>query len=181
MNCQNKGRWYNTIMETAQIFRPETISRKGERNAWLLTGFALITELILYWRLSRLPLWATFLTLFLLLSAIIITLSNWVDRNTILVLEPDGVKFRNGLRNIQLNWDQIEKVSVVEDRWGKRVLVSGDASQLNFRMLSDIEFRGKVGGQLGFPEGEDILQEIISASGLSLAESNDQDRYYARP
>jgi hypothetical protein len=168
-------------MEAAQIFRPETISRKGERNAWLLTGFALIVELVLFWRLSTFPGWITVFGFIMLLSAIFISLSNWVDRKTILILEPGGVKFRNGLRNVQLNWDQIKKVSVIEDRWGYRVHVTGSEASFNFRMLSEIEFRGKIGGQMGFPEGETILKEIIQASGLGLDKSDDHGHYYARP
>ena len=168
-------------METAQIFHPKTISRQGERNAWILTGAALIVALTLFWRLSLFPVWIMVFTFFLLLSAIFISLSNWVDRKTILILEPNGVKFRNGLRNVQLSWDQIEKVRVFEDRWGQRVHVLGAEAHFNFRMLSEVEFRGKVGGKMGFPEGETILKEIIQVSGLSLIENQNQDRYYARP
>lgn len=168
-------------METAQIFRPETNSRQGERNAWILTGFALIVELLLIWRFSRLPGWATLLVIFLLLSAVLISLGNWVDRKTILILEPGGIKFRNGLRNVTMRWDQVETVSVIADRWGQRVHISGTEGNFNFRMLSEVELRGKLGGKMGFPEGKTILKEIIHACGLSLAENKDQDRYYARP
>jgi hypothetical protein len=48
-------------------------------------------------------------------------------------------------------------------------------------MVSEVEIRGKVGGKMGFSEGERILKEIINASGLSLTENKNQDRYYARP
>jgi hypothetical protein len=48
-------------------------------------------------------------------------------------------------------------------------------------MLGEIEMRGRVGGQMGFPEGETILQKIIQASGLSLEKSDDMGHYYARP
>ena len=121
------------------------------------------------------------MTFFLLLSAILISISNWSDRNTILILEPSGVEFRNGLRIARLDWDKIEKVSVIPDRWGWRVVVSGTETSFTFRMLSEVEFRGKVGGQMGFPEGETILEEIIQASELNLTKSNDQGHYYARP
>jgi hypothetical protein len=168
-------------METAQIYRPETNARQGERNAWLLAGFALLIELILIWRIAKPPGWTTVLTIIFLISAIFISLSNWVDRKTILILEPGGVEFRNGLRNFKHRWDQIEKVIVLEDRWGSRVQVFGTEGNFNFRMLSEVEIRGKVGGRMGFPEGETILIEIIRSSGLSLAENKDQDRYYARP
>ena len=168
-------------MDTEQIFRPETISRQGERNAWILTGFALIIELLLLWRLSSLPVWATLLTAFLLLSAIFISLSNWVDRKTILILQPNGIEFQNGLRNISMQWDQVETVRVIADRLGHRVHVAGAQAIFNFRMVSEVEIRGKVGGKMGFSEGETILKEIIKASGLSLTENKNQDRYYARP
>ena len=168
-------------METAQVFRPETISRQGERNAWILTGFALIVVLVLFWRTSILPGWITLLTLFLLLSAIFISLSNWVDRKTTLILEPDRIVFRNGLRCVQLSWDQVERVYINADRWGQRVHVLGTEGNFNFRMLSEVEFQGKVRGKMGFPEGKSILKEIIHNSGLSLADIKDQDRYYARP
>ena len=168
-------------METDQIFRPETISRQGERNAWILSGFALIIELLLLWRLSTLPVWATLLTVFLLLSAVFISLSNWVDRKTTLVLKPSGIEFHNGLRNISMQWKQIETVSVINDRLGRRIHVAGTQANFNFRMVSEIEIQGKVGGKMGFSQGETILREIIDASGLSLVENKNQDRYYARP
>ena len=168
-------------METDQIFQPTTIPRQGERNAWILTGFALIVELLLFWRFSSLPGWATLLTFFLLFSAVLISLSNWVDRKTILILKPSAVEFRNGLRNVTMQWDQVEMVSVVADRWGQRVHIAGTKGNFNFRMLSEVEIQGKVGGKMGFPKGEMILKEIIQASGLSLVENKDQDRYYARP
>ena len=168
-------------MDTDQIFRPETISRQGERNAWILTGFALIIELLLIWRLSSLPVWATLLTAFLLLSAVFISLSNWVDRKTILILNPERIEFRNGLRNVSMQWDQVETVNVIADRLGRRVHVAAAQENFNFRMVSELEIRGKVGGKMGFSEGETILKEIINASGLSLVENKNQDRYYARP
>jgi hypothetical protein len=168
-------------METAQVFRPKAIPRQGERNAWILTGFALIATLMLFWRSSTLPVWAIFLTFFLLLSAILISLSNWVDRKTTLILNPNGIEFRNGLRNARLNWEQVERVSDIPDRLGRRVVVLGSVASFHFRMLGEIEIRGKVGGQMGFPEGETILREIIQASGLSLTKSDDPGRYYARP
>jgi len=168
-------------METAQVFRPKAIPRQGERNAWILTGFAFVATLVLFWRTSTLPGWITLLAVFLLLSAILISLSNWADRKTTLILKPGGLEFRNGLRNARLGWEQIERVSDIPDRWGRRVVVLGTGASFHFRMLSEIEIQGKVGGQMGFPEGETILQEIIQASGLSLMKKDEMGRYYARP
>jgi hypothetical protein len=168
-------------METVKIFRPETSSRQGERNAWILTGIALIAEWVTFWRTATFSGWITLLFFFLLLSAIAISFSAWVDRKTILILETGGVKFRNGLRVVQLTWEQIEKVRVIADRWGDRVYVVGTKDTFSFRILSEVELRGKVGGKMGFPEGDTILKEIIHASGLCLTDNKEQDRYYARP
>jgi hypothetical protein len=98
-----------------------------------------------------------------------------------LILNPGGIEFRNRLRNVHLDWEQIEKIRVTSDRWGSHVYVSGTETSFNFRMLSEVQFQGKVRGQMGFPEGETIFKKILQASGLSLTDSNDQGRYYARP
>ena len=168
-------------METAQTFHPTCIPRTGERNAWILSGFAVVIEALMIWRFSTPPAWSTILLVFFLFSASMISLSNWVDRKTTLILRPEGVEFRNGLRNVRLRWEQIEKLHVVSDRWGQRIHVLGQGSSFNFRLLSEVEYQGKVRGQMGFPEGEIILKEILNSSGLSPTESNDQGQYYARP
>ena len=168
-------------MESAQVFRPTTIPRSGERNAWVLSGFAVVIEALMIWRFGTPPAWSTILMVFFLLSAMVISLSNWVDRKTTLVLQPESIEFRNGLRNVHLEWDQIEKLRVVSDRWGQRVHILGAGASFNFRLLSEVEYQGKVRGQMGFPEGEAILKEILKSSGLTLTESDDQGRYYARP
>lgn len=80
-----------------------------------------------------------------------------------------------------MNWGKIEKLRVVPDRWGTRVHVSSSRAHFNFRNLSNVKIQGKVRGQIGFPEGEEIMQQIIQTSGLVLNEENNQEHYYARP
>ncbi len=167
-------------MESTQVFHPTTIPRTGERNAWILTAVAVVAYLLL-WRLSEANAVLLVMVIFLLLSASLISLGNWIDRKTALILSPGGVEFSNRLRNVHLDWQQIEDVRVTSDRWGSRVQVAGADASFNFRMLSEVEFRGQVRGQMGFQDGETILKRILQASGLSLMNSNDQVHYYARP
>ncbi len=167
-------------MENTQEFHPEMISRKGERNAWILAGVAAIAYLLL-WQLSEPSVLLLVMVVFLLVSALFISLSNWIDRKTVLTLSPAGIKFYSGLRNVELDWNDIKKLRVVADRWGRRVHVSSSQTYINFRTLSEVEFQGKVRGQMGFTEGEEILEEIIKSSGLILTENNEQGHYYARP
>ena len=173
--------WYNTGMENAQVFRPEKISRTGERNAWILA----VVSWALAWGMVQaldapvllLSVFAGFLTL----AAAAISLSNWIDRKTVLTLTPEGVAFRNGLRNVSLTWDQIQKVRVVPDRWGERVHVMGARAHFNFRMLGEIEFQEKLHERIGFANSDQILQTILQSSGLKLVASDEGGRYYARP
>ena len=172
---------YNCGMNTTQVFHPETISRQGERNAWILSGFAVVVSLLLMWRYAAPPAWIVILTVFMLLSAMLISLSNWVDRRTVLTINADGIAYRNGLRQVTLTWDQIEKIKVAPDRWGQRVHVMGSRAAFNFRLLSEVEFQGKVRGQMGFAAGAQILEKIIEASGLRQMEDEESGHYYARP
>ncbi len=167
-------------MEKQQEFHPKKISRSGERNAWILTGVS-IAAYLLIWRISEPSMLLVVMVIFLLISALFISLSNWIDRKTTLTLGSESIKFYNGLRNVKLNWDEIEKLRVVPDRWGERVHVSSSKAYISFRNLSNVEFQGKVRGQMGFAEGEIIMQQILQTSGLVLSEETDQGQYYARP
>jgi len=162
-------------------FRPELISRKGEWTAWILSIIAL-ASLGVAWIWGTGMSWAGIVfVLILLLSAGSISLGNWVDRKTVLSLIPEGVGFRNGLRNVSLKWDQIQELRVLPDRWGERVHVWGTESRFNFRTLGEVKVRGELKGRVGFAEGESILQEILESSNLQEIEQNENGRYYARP
>jgi hypothetical protein len=167
-------------MEGSKEFRPELLSRAGERNAWILTVVGIVAYLLLL-GFSQPTTLHLVIVIFLLISALFISLSNWIDRKTRLILDPEGIKFQNGLRNVALNWDEVNKVSVIRDRWGERVHVYGGRTYFSFRNLGDVKIQGKVRGQMGFPEGQEILQQILELSSLVLTEEDDRGHYYARP
>ncbi len=77
-------------------YRPELLSRRGEYVAWGIALVAIAAWVILH--LTDNPVFGglTFLTVLLALSGIAISLGNWMDRRTILRLEPDGVWYDNG-------------------------------------------------------------------------------------
>jgi hypothetical protein len=170
-------------------FRPEMISRQGERNAWGLAIVTMVAWLVFRIRIPALGSMALIFGVLLTLSAAMISLSNWVDRQTRLTLNAEGVAFRNGLRNVSLKWDQIEKVQVVTDRFGERVHVFGTtdssstliSTRFNFRTLSPIKMKGQTRGNMGFSDGEEILHQILKSAGLSEIQDNEDGHYYARP
>jgi len=160
-------------------FRPELISRRGEWTAW---GLALAASLGI-WLLNRngyVPIWAWIFWAFLLFSGVSISLGNWLDRNSVIWLESDGIRFENGLRRVRLRWPEIQKVTVLPSRWGKSVQVIGEKSHFSFKTLGEVKFQGEVRGRTGFSEGQAILDVILHEANLELVEESNNAYYYAR-
>lgn len=160
-------------------FRPELISRRGEWTAWVL---ALAASLGI-WFLNRsgyIPLWAWIFWAFLLFSGVSISLGNWLDRNSVIRLEADGIRFENGLRRVRLRWTEVQKVAVLPSRWGKSVQVIGEKSHFSFKTLGEVKFQGEVRGRTGFPDGQNILDVILREANLVLVEESNNAYYYAR-
>jgi hypothetical protein len=135
------------------------------------------------WFLSRsgyIPAWAWIFWVFLGFSGGSISLGNWLDRNTVIQLEADGIHFENGLRRVRLRWTEVQKVAVLPARWGKSVQVIGEQSHFDFKTLGEVQFQGEVRGRTGFPEGQEILDVILRETGLTLIEESNNAYYYAR-
>ena len=161
-------------------FRPELIPRRGEVNAWLMTLAATVGLFILNQTLEIVPGWTWVFCGFLAFSAVSISLGNWMDRKTSVRLDVDGISFENGLRRVRLSWPEVQKVAVLPARWGKSVQVVGKKSHFDFKTLGTVEFQGKARGQIGFPDGQAILDMILRETGLDLIEESNNAYYYAR-
>jgi hypothetical protein len=162
-----------------QEFHPELNSRRGELIAW---GSALLVSagwLVLALSGSRVPGSVPFLDIVLLLAGLSISLGNWMDHRTRLQLGLDGVHFQNGLRDVQLSWDEILQIQVYPGKWGKRISVIGPASHFEFRTLGEVSVQGETKGRMGFVDGERILQKMLQAAGLvPKPDSQSTDPYY---
>ena len=88
--------------------------------------------------------------------------------------------FRNGLRNVQLSWDDIQQVEVLGSSWGRKVRVYGNSGHFDFRTLGEFKMSGEVKGRLGFVDGERILQQILARAGLQEVEHTNNSYYYAK-
>jgi len=162
-----------------QEFRPELLSRRGEGTAWAL---ALVASVGM-WLLNRngyIPSWAWIFWAFLFFSGISISLGNWLDRNTVIWLRADGIRFENGLRQVRLSWSEVQKVAVLPARIGKSVQVIGEKSHFGFKTIGEVQFQGEVRGRTGFPDGQKILDVILRETGLVLVEESNNAYYYAR-
>ncbi len=103
-----------------------------------------------------------------------------MDRNTVIRLEADGIRFENGLRRVRLHWPEVQKVAVLPARWGKAVQVIGERAYFGFKTFGEVQFQGEVRGRTGFPEGQAILDLILRQANLVLIEESNNAYYYAR-
>ena len=168
------------MLQTPVEIRAESFSRRGEITAWILAILTLVSCFALRARGFPVPGFFILLTLFLVVAALAISLSNWSDRHTLLRLESGGVRFENGLRRVYLAWDEIQMVQVFPSNLGDRVRVSGAQTFFSFRLLGEVSLRGQVRGRMGFADGERILRHILQATGLKRFEKPGEGYYYAR-
>lgn len=168
-------------MQATREFHPERISRWSEAILWALAFLSLAIWFFLRLRGEGIHVLTTLFVLFMLFVAASTSLSNWMERKTVLILKPAGVDFTNGLRNISLAWDEIQEIRVIPSRFGKQVQISGADAHFQFRTLSVVERKGEIRAQMGFAAADFILEQILKSSGLKEIDHTDQGRYYARP
>ncbi len=167
-------------MTIEKEYRPELLSRKGEAFAWLSTGLVFIGWLTLTIADKPITKAIPFLGIFLLLSASGISLSNWMDRKTQLIIFPHGIHYENGLRNSSMKWEEIQEIQVFPSNWGKKVRLVGKSSHFDFRTLGEVKVQEEVKGKIGFAEGEWILKHILEKAEMALVDQNGSSYYYAR-
>ena len=168
-------------MDAPEEFRPEMVSRTGELITWVLAIITIATVIFLWVQNASVSFWQILFALLMLIAAAGSSLSTWMDRKTILTLKPEGIDFQNGLRNISMNWDEIQKVQVLPSRFGDRVNVFGSKTYFNFRTMVEVTTRTGKRNTMGFIQGEQITQKIILNSGLEESVQNERGRYYSRP
>lgn len=161
-------------------FRPELLPRRGEVLAWLTTLLSFVAWTILSITGRPVLTVVPFMSFFFLLAAASISLGNWVDRSTVLHLDEDGVRFKNGLRNVHLLWDQILQIQVFGSSWGRKVRVFGKSAHFDFRTFGEFTMAGEVKGRMGFQQGEQILRQVLLSTGLKEVEHTHNSYYYAR-
>lgn len=167
------------MTEENNTYHPELLPRQGEINAWGLALLASLGMAALAWR-GQIPSWTWFFIAFLYFSAASISLGNWVDRHTRLILTPQGVFFENGLRKVALAWADFQQVRVLPARWGKTVQLMAATGHCEFSTLGEVQFRGELRGRTGFSQGETLLREILDRAGLTHSERRGESILYSR-
>jgi len=161
-------------------YRPVLISRRGEAIAWGLATLVVGTWAALGFLGRPVSAAVPLLAIALLLSALSISLGNWMDRRTRIHLAANGLDFENGLRRVHLDWGQIRQVKILPGRWGKKVQVLGERAYFQFNTLGEVRLQGVLKGRVGFELGDEILQRIIEQGHLRLLQSAASGTTYGR-
>jgi hypothetical protein len=166
-------------------YRPERLSRRGELTAWGAALLVFAAGVVLYAGGRPVGWLIPLLGGFLAAAASSISLGNWMDRRTRLLVEPGGVSYTNGLRRVRLDWEKIREVQVLPAPWGSKVQVFGQrapdrAAYFAFTTLGEVKAGGRTLGRVGFAEGESILQTILEQAGLRLTRTEAIDHQGSR-
>jgi hypothetical protein len=164
----------------SHTFTPEIQPRRSELVAWGLAGASLVGLLLLNLG-GMVYFWAMVFVIFIFFAAMSISLGNWMDRQTRLVIDDDGVSYTNGLRHVRLDWPFIKNVTTHPARWGENVQVLGEKGHFDFNTLGEVTYQRQVLGHIGFQQGDKIKEEIISKCGLSMVAKKGDSYYYSRP
>ena len=165
---------------TVEKYYPQLLSRRGELIAWISTVLVIVAWLIFSFIGRDVPTAVRFLTIFLSFSALAMSLGNWMDRHTEIVINENGISFTNGVRNANIHWKKIKKIEVIPSKWGKKVRVIGETAHFDYRTLGEVEVGGEVKGRLGFTDGDKILRIMLNNSGLKKMRDSNTGYYYVR-
>lgn len=162
-------------------YRPVQPSRRVEIGTWALTAVLFATWWVLQANQAAFAGTAVTLFAFALFAASGISLSGWMDHRSVIRLDADGVFFQNGLRRVELAWDQVQQIRVLNAQAGsKRVQVLGPRSYFEFRTLARISLNGQERARSGYEQGEKILENLLDRTGLHESETSPSYVYYAR-
>lgn len=156
-----------------QEYRPMVASRRGERIAWLSTSLVVSAWALFVVTEARVNLPLTIVAGLLGSVALGISLSNWMDRKTRIVLSQKGLHFQNGLRNVVITWREIRQVRVLPAIWGKKVQVFADNAYFGFNTQGEVKAYGKIVTQTGFAQGDQIVQQILERAHLNRVQTLD--------
>jgi len=166
-------------MTNKKSYRPEISNRNPEFIAWGLALATLFAVIVLGSR-QEIPAWAWFLLALFIFSGAVISLGNWVDRNTLLEIDKESVHFVNGLRDVTMQWQEIEHLWEGKGRVGMMVQVLSLTGHFSFILPSEMKFQGEVKSKVGFSEGAEIRDQIIKLAGLNETKDHNKGILYSR-
>jgi hypothetical protein len=163
--------------KTPQEFRPLIGNRRTELFAWILAIITLLGSWFSPVLLGIGHLFTVFLVVFFVLSAVLISFGNWLERHTTLKLADTGIEYKNGIRLVRVNWKDIKEVRVYPSGKGSKVVVYSGHEYFSFQTLTEVSTGSKVKIRYGFDKGEEILEMILQRSNLQDVGKHHTEQY----
>ncbi len=162
-----------------QEFSPEIASRNTEYILWGAIGLFIGLALFIPGYLGKLTFWSWALLALFVLAAVSISLNNWNMRYTKILLSSKFIEHKSKLRQVSINWENIDRVLIRPGRLGDKIIVSSDKAAFFFETLGELKTKGVVKEKIGFAAGDQILKTILThASFTKKNRIQETDHYY---
>jgi hypothetical protein len=164
-------------LSTPQTLKSLKNPRKSEVMAW---GFAILLIMMLIFIPSSgvIRIGAIIFAVFFLISGLFMSIGNWMGRVAELRLSEEGIGYFNGLQEVHFGWGDVERVEVYAGRFNDKISLVSAENRMSFDLSIDKVDNGKPSGQIGFQDGELILETILIKSGLIQKEKQLAQGYY---
>ena len=164
-------------LSTPQTLKPLKNPRKSEIMAWI---FAILLILMLIYLPSSgvIRIGGIIFAVFFLISGLFMSIGNWMGRAAELRLSEDGIGYANGIQDMHFGWGEIERVEVYAGRFNDKISLVSSENRMSFDLSIEKVVNGKPATQIGFQDGELILETILIKSGLIQKEKQLAQGYY---
>jgi hypothetical protein len=150
-----------------ETFLPTNPNRRGEAIAWLCAFGVAIAIGVISVREGPISSLSIFLLVFFLAAGSLISLGNWMDTNTSIVLSRDGVEYRNPLRRAYMDWGSVKSLEAMPLRAGWRMVVEADQTRFSFSTALKLRVGSRTSILGGYPNGDRLAALIRGMAGLS--------------
>lgn len=155
-------------VQSKHTHSPVPIPPRGEIVAWFFTFILTGLSGVLIWRVGTLPFWAPLFTFLALLLALSIRFSRWLESNSSIQVNPEGIRYSSPVRKHDFRWSEISKLIAEPAGNGWRIYVLGPSG--GFRFQTETTLRGMRGATVrtGYPRGADIVSQLLKMADLGV-------------
>jgi hypothetical protein len=164
-------------LSTPQSFKPLKNNRRSELIAWLF-AILLVVVKIMFPAYGFFRIGGSILALFFLFSAVIMSIGNWVSRNSELRISEKGIWYFNGARKSSFHWKDIIRVEVYSGRFNDRINVVSTSGNIYFDIIGDGVINERKFSPTGYADGEEILETILNKTNLIGGQKQKAQGYY---
>jgi len=164
-------------LSTPKILKPLKNARRSEFTAWSFT-ILLVTTLFFLPASGLVRVGGYIFAIFFFLSGLFMSLANWMSRASELRLMEDRIEFWNGIQEVQIGWERVKRVEVYAGRFNDKINIVSSESRVSFDTSIERIVNGKPVAQIGFMDGDEILETILAKSNFNQEDKQITQGYY---